>query len=223
MTDQVTTQLMTIVERAVRPVLATKERKRGMREELLSHVTDVYDDELSRVFFDELGVPAPDCELNAGGGSNTEQTARILGLLEGVIGDASPDLVLVYGDTNSTLAGALAAAQARVPVAHVEAGMRSFDRAMPEELNRVLTDHCSDLLLCCRDDLSRILFRCGLDARFFCRAFLFGCVADLPDLYIQLLQARFDLGQFPARFFARLLRLLHCFLNCCRAVAEDAR
>ena len=100
------------------------------------------------MFFDELGVPAPDRELNAGGGSNTEQTARILGLLEGVMADAAPDLVLVYGDTNSTLAGALAAAQARVPVAHVEAGMRSFDRAMPEELNRVLTDHASDLLLC---------------------------------------------------------------------------
>ena len=105
------------------------------------HTGQHYDDELSRVFFDELGVPAPDRELNAGGGSNTEQTARILGLLEGVVDDATPDLVLVYGDTNSTLAGALAAAQARVPVAHVEAGMRSFDRTMPEELNRVLTDH----------------------------------------------------------------------------------
>jgi UDP-N-acetylglucosamine 2-epimerase (non-hydrolysing)/UDP-GlcNAc3NAcA epimerase len=121
---------------------------REEHEEQIAHTGQHYDDELSRVFFDELGVPKPDRELNAGGGSNTEQTARILGLLEGVIEDVAPDLVLVYGDTNSTLAGALAAAQARVPVAHVEAGMRSFDRAMPEELNRVLTDHCSDLLLC---------------------------------------------------------------------------
>jgi len=121
---------------------------REEHEERIVHTGQHYDDELSRVFFDELGVPAPDRELNAGGGSNTEQTARILGLLEGVIEDAAPDLVLVYGDTNSTLAGALAAAQAHVPVAHVEAGMRSFDRAMPEELNRVLTDHASDLLLC---------------------------------------------------------------------------
>ena len=121
---------------------------REEHDEQIAHTGQHSDDERSRVFFDELGVPAPDRELNAGGGSNSEQTARILGLLEGVIDEASPGLVLVYGDTNSTLAGALAAAQARVPVAHVEAGMRSFDRAMPEELNRVLTDHCSDLLLC---------------------------------------------------------------------------
>lgn len=121
---------------------------RETHEELIVHTGQHYDDELSRVFFDELGVPAPDRELNAGGGTNTEQTSRILGLLEGVLAEATPDITLVYGDTNSTLAGALAAAQARVPVAHVEAGMRSFDRAMPEELNRVLTDHASDLLLC---------------------------------------------------------------------------
>jgi len=121
---------------------------RETHDEQIVHTGQHYDDELSRVFFDELGVPAPDRELNAGGGSNTEQTVRILGLLEGVIGEAGPDIVLVYGDTNSTLAGALAAAQAHVPVAHVEAGMRSFDRSMPEELNRVLTDHASDLLLC---------------------------------------------------------------------------
>jgi len=121
---------------------------RRQREEFLVHTDQHYDDELSRVFFEELGVPAPDVRLGAGGGSNTEQTARILGLLEAVIADAAPDLVLVYGDTNSTLAGALAGAQAGVPVAHVEAGMRSFDRTMPEELNRVLVDHASDVLLC---------------------------------------------------------------------------
>ena len=91
---------------------------------------------------------APDRELHAGGGTNTEQTARILAALEAEIAAAKPDMVLVYGDTNTTLAGALAAAQAGVAVGHVEAGMRSFDRAMPEELNRVLTDHASDLLLC---------------------------------------------------------------------------
>ena len=121
---------------------------REAHEELIVHTGQHYDDELSRVFFDELGVPAPDRELNAGGGSNTEQTARILGLMEDVLVDVAPALVMVYGDTNSTLAGALAAAQANVPVAHVEAGMRSFDHRMPEELNRVLTDHASDLLLC---------------------------------------------------------------------------
>ena len=116
--------------------------------EVLVHTGQHYDDELSRVFFDELGVPAPDRQLEAGGGTNTQQTARILGLLEEVVGQTAPDLTLVYGDTNSTLAGALAAAQAGVPVGHVEAGMRSFDRTMPEELNRVLVDHASGLLLC---------------------------------------------------------------------------
>jgi UDP-N-acetylglucosamine 2-epimerase (non-hydrolysing)/UDP-GlcNAc3NAcA epimerase len=121
---------------------------RERHEELLVHTGQHYDDELSRVFFDELGIPAPDRELGAGSGSNTEQTARILGALEPVLSDLRPALALVYGDTNSTLAGALAAAQAGVPVGHVEAGMRSFDRGMPEELNRVLTDHASDLLLC---------------------------------------------------------------------------
>ena len=117
-------------------------------EELLVHTGQHYDDELSRVFFEELGIPAPDRELGAGSGSNTEQTARILAALEPVLAELRPGLVLVYGDTNSTLAGALAAAQAGIPVGHVEAGMRSFDRTMPEELNRVLTDHASDLLLC---------------------------------------------------------------------------
>jgi UDP-N-acetylglucosamine 2-epimerase (non-hydrolysing)/UDP-GlcNAc3NAcA epimerase len=121
---------------------------RESHEELIVHTGQHYDDEMSRIFFEELGVPAPDRQLHAGGGTNTEQTARILGLLEGEIASAAPDMVLVYGDTNTTLAGALAAAQARVPVGHVEAGMRSFDRSMPEELNRVLTDHASDLLLC---------------------------------------------------------------------------
>jgi UDP-GlcNAc3NAcA epimerase len=121
---------------------------RESHDELIVHTGQHYDDELSKVFFDELGIPAPDRELGAGSGSNASQTARILGALEPVLLELAPDLALVYGDTNSTLAGALAAAQSGVPVGHVEAGMRSFDRAMPEELNRVLTDHASDLLLC---------------------------------------------------------------------------
>ena len=115
---------------------------------MIVHTGQHYDDELSRIFFEELGVPAPARELDAGGGSNTAQTARILAALEHVLAELRPSLVLVYGDTNSTLAGAVAARQAGIPTGHVEAGMRSFDRAMPEELNRVLTDHASDLLLC---------------------------------------------------------------------------
>jgi UDP-N-acetylglucosamine 2-epimerase len=121
---------------------------RESHDEQIVHTGQHYDDELSKVFFDELGIPAPDRELGAGSGTNTAQTARILAALEPVLSELGPDLVLVYGDTNSTLAGALAAAQGGFRLGHVEAGMRSFDRAMPEELNRALTDHASDLLLC---------------------------------------------------------------------------
>jgi UDP-GlcNAc3NAcA epimerase len=127
---------------------AVSPRLRASHEEVLVHTGQHFDDDLSAVFFSELGLPAPDRELGIALGSNTSQTARMLGALEPVLRDVSPDAVLVYGDTNSTLAGALAGAQAGIPVAHVEAGMRSFDRSMPEELNRVLVDHASSLLLC---------------------------------------------------------------------------
>jgi UDP-GlcNAc3NAcA epimerase len=127
---------------------AVSSRLRESHEELLVHTGQHFDDELSAIFFSELGLPAPDRELGISGGSNTSQTARMLGELEPVLAGAAADLVLVYGDTNSTLAGALAGTLSGVPVAHVEAGMRSFDRSMPEERNRVLTDHSSELLLC---------------------------------------------------------------------------
>jgi UDP-N-acetylglucosamine 2-epimerase len=132
-------------------------RLREITDEVIVHTGQHYDDELSRIFFEELGVPAPARELNAGGGTNTAQTARIIAALEPVLAELSPSMVLVYGDTNSTLAGAIAARQAGIPAAHVEAGMRSFDRAMPEELNRVLTDHASDLLLCSTETAVRNL------------------------------------------------------------------
>ena len=121
---------------------------RKAHDEILVHTGQHYDDELSAVFFKQLDVPSPDFELRLGSGTNSAQTARMLGALEPLLAEIAPDAVLVYGDTNSTLAGGLAAAQLRLPVAHVEAGMRSFDRTMPEELNRVLTDHLSSLLLC---------------------------------------------------------------------------
>ena len=132
---------------------------RERHEEVLVHTGQHHDDELSTVFVTELGVPRPERELGIHGGGNTEQTARMLAALGPLVAQERPDLVLVYGDTNSTLAGGLAAAQAHVPVAHVEAGMRSFDRRMPEELNRVLTDHLSDLLLCSSDVAARNLER----------------------------------------------------------------
>jgi UDP-GlcNAc3NAcA epimerase len=121
---------------------------RARHEELLVHTGQHHDDSLSAVFFRELGLARPDCELGIAGDSNTSQLARMLAALEPLLTRERPDAVLVYGDTNSTLAGALAAAEADVPVVHVEAGMRSFDRAMPEERNRVLADHVSTLLLC---------------------------------------------------------------------------
>jgi UDP-GlcNAc3NAcA epimerase len=124
---------------------------REQHEEFLAHTGQHYDDALSRIFFTELGLARPDRELGIGGGSNTSQTARMLAELPALLSESRPNAVLVYGDTNSTLAGGLAAAQAGIPVIHVEAGMRSFDRTMPEELNRVLTDHLSELLLCASD------------------------------------------------------------------------
>ncbi|HLH14000.1 MAG TPA: UDP-N-acetylglucosamine 2-epimerase (non-hydrolyzing) [Solirubrobacteraceae bacterium] len=121
---------------------------RERHTEIVVHTGQHHDDSLSRVFFAELGLERPDHELEIAGGSNTSQTARMLAALEPLLADEQPDAVLVYGDTNSTLAGGLAGAQAAIPVVHVEAGMRSYDRTMPEELNRVLTDHASALLLC---------------------------------------------------------------------------
>jgi len=127
---------------------AVSHRLRDRAREVLVHTGQHYDASLSRIFFDELALPRPEHQLDLGGGTNTSQTARMLAALEPLLAAERPDAVLVYGDTNSTLAGALAGAQAGIPVAHVEAGMRSYDRTMPEELNRVLTDHAADLLLC---------------------------------------------------------------------------
>jgi UDP-GlcNAc3NAcA epimerase len=121
---------------------------RKEHEEILIHTGQHYDDSLSKVFFTELGLAKPDRELGISGGSNESQTTRMLTALEDLIPEVEPDAVLVYGDTNSTLAGAQAGKHAGTPVVHVEAGMRSFDLTMPEEHNRIATDRLSDLLLC---------------------------------------------------------------------------
>ena len=122
-------------------------RERGV-DEAVVHTGQHYDDELSAVFFEELELAPPTYRLEAGSGTHAEQTARMLPGIEAAVLEERPDAVLVYGDTNSTLAGGLVAAKLHVPVAHVEAGLRSFDDTMPEELNRRLVDQISSLLFC---------------------------------------------------------------------------
>jgi UDP-N-acetylglucosamine 2-epimerase (non-hydrolysing) len=141
------------------PVVAALERRADEFEHVLVHTGQHYDAVMSDVFFEELGIPAPDHFLEVGSGSHSQQTARVMERLEPVLMETEPDVVLVPGDVNSTMAAAIVAAKLWIPVGHVEAGLRSFDRTMPEETNRVVTDSISQLLFIhspeARDNLLR--------------------------------------------------------------------
>jgi UDP-N-acetylglucosamine 2-epimerase len=135
---------------------------RLQHQEFLLHTGQHYDDAMSDLFFRQLNLPAPDLNLEVGSGRHGAQTGAMLPGIEEVAIEQKPDWILVYGDTNSTLAGALAGAKLHIPVAHVEAGLRSYDRRMPEEINRVVADHVSDLLLCPTDTAVANLAREGV-------------------------------------------------------------
>jgi UDP-N-acetylglucosamine 2-epimerase (non-hydrolysing) len=149
------------------PVIAATRERFGESSSVVVHTGQHYDRAMSEIFFEELGVPEPDHMLGVGSGSHGEQTARVLERLEPVLRDERPDLVLVPGDVNSTLAAALCASRRGIPVGHVESGLRSFDRTMPEEINRIVADHLSELLFLHSPEAEDNLRAEGIDERGF--------------------------------------------------------
>lgn len=168
----------------IAPLMREMGRHGDRWQQVLVHTGQHYDHQLSQVFFRDLALPEPDVYLGVGSGSHAEQYARVLLAFEPVLKEQRPDWVIVVGDVNSTLACALCAAQMRIPVAHVEAGLRSFDRSMPEELNRILTDHLSELLFASEPSGDQNLLREGIPGekiRFVGNTMIDTLIAMLPQ------------------------------------------
>lgn len=168
-------------------------RRRGIPQ-MLVHTGQHYDPQMSRVFFDELGMPQPDIDLGVGSGSHAAQTARIMIGFEPILLERKPDLVIVGGDVNSTIACALVASKLGIAVAHIEAGLRSFDRTMPEEINRVLTDHLSDLLFTTEPSGNANLRREGIDEQKI--YFVGNCMVDTLRRHVDHAVARASWTKF---------------------------
>jgi UDP-N-acetylglucosamine 2-epimerase (non-hydrolysing) len=178
------------------PVFRALAKRPGAQQSLI-HTGQHYDANMSGAFFPQLGIPEPDANLGVGSGSHARQTAEVMTRFEPVVLERKPDLVLVYGDVNSTLAASLVSAKLQIPVGHVEAGLRSFDRTMPEEINRVLTDRIADLLFTPSDDGDANLRREGVPpAKIHCVGNVM--IDSLVELLPKAMACRFD--SLPERY-----------------------
>lgn len=174
-------------------------------EEIVLHTGQHFDSNMSDIFFNQLGIPEPDIRLDVHGGNHGDMTGRMLAKIEEALLERRPDRVLVYGDTNSTLAGALAAAKLHIPVAHVEAGLRSFNMAMPEEINRILTDQVSDRLFCPTEAAVRNLAAEGFTNKP-ARVLQVGDVMQDSALLFAKMAVKPNVGELPEQF---ILATLH--------------